>query len=205
MIRHVVHLSAQEGNTDVPPWEPSLEQAGFLVLRAKSLNQAKFYLKGYPVVGVLMEVADAQNGTQGQIRELLACESKNRFALIGLTSESLSPESQSTLAEAGLNSLFDPVAPGEFLIYQLRLNQTLLQLKALEESGMEIQTLCKETRKLLHDLSQPLAALQGRLQILELQSKPDDPLRETYHAMVGLSGQITDHLRQLHELHRKFS
>jgi len=70
---------------------------------------------------------------------------------------------------------------------------------------MTVQRLANETRKKVHDLSQPLAALQGRLQILQSKTPAEDPQKEKIDLMVKLTFEIGRHLRELQEFHRQYS
>ena len=206
MNEHVVHFCESDPDAENrPAWEEALEKEGFVLLRAKTLNQAKYYAQAYKLVGLLMAInGDAQSKIK-TVEELAGAAGPCRFPIFGLASKSPPPKAQEQLAQAGLTALVDPKSPPEFLMHQLRAQRSLLDLKVLEESGMDLKSLAREARKILHDLSQPLTALQGQLQILEIKSDDGDPMKSTLRDMTGLAMQITDYLRQLHELHRKYS
>ena len=206
MNEHIVHLTGADAETQKPAgWENALEKEGFHLLRAKTLNQAKYYAKAYRLVGLLIDLNGDDAATSEAIQDLLKTDGACRFPIFGLSAKTLRPKSQRQLAEAGMTSLINSNAPPEFLMHQLRAQRELLSVKLLEENGMDLNSLSQEARKILHDLSQPLAALQGRLQILEIKSLEGDPLKGALKDMTGLAMQVTDHLRQLHELHRKYS
>jgi hypothetical protein len=63
--------------------------------------------------------------------------------------------------------------------------------------------LARATRPLLHNLCQPLSALQGRLQLLHAKCPADDPLKPTYESLVGLALEVSKILRQIQDLHRR--
>ncbi len=69
----------------------------------------------------------------------------------------------------------------------------------------DIEKLSIETRKLLHDLSQPMAAILGRLQLLELKAGEGDPNAKAIHDLVRQASSANDLMRRIHDLHRAVS
>ncbi|MBI3735878.1 hypothetical protein HY256_05125 [Candidatus Sumerlaeota bacterium] len=202
MIQHILHVASKEGGETPQEWEIALAKQGFQLLRAADITRAGFYLKSYPLVALLLDLDSDVPAFAERIQKLKSLPAKNDFALIGLASGQASEADSRMYAEAGLGFVFDPQAAPEFLVYILKLKQMVEETRAAAASGITVQSLAAETRKKLHDLSQPLAALQGKLQVLGLKAAEDDPLRKPLNDMAQLAMQVTDHLRQLHDLHR---
>jgi nitrogen-specific signal transduction histidine kinase len=91
------------------------------------------------------------------------------------------------------------------LLEPLLTRRTLLELQTLSSDGATARNLAGETRRLLHDLSQPLSALQGRAQMLDMKCSPDDPNRKSIQDLAEQSRRAVKLLAELQELQRKYS
>jgi signal transduction histidine kinase len=109
------------------------------------------------------------------------------------------------LAEAGIDGLLGANDPTRFLLYQLDLLRRLAELKRFEGSQSGVQDLAKRTRETLHDLSQPLSAVQGRLQLMAAKCSNDDPNQQYYADLVRQVFEITNHVVKIQQIQRDAS
>ena len=206
MNRHIVHLtSGPQGSQDPPAWERALEDNDFIVMRVEDAGRALSYIASYALVGLLVDAEGSAEGSLELIERLSAEDPAPSYPRIGIVCEEKSAEELEALADAGLHGFITRQTPAPFLLHTLRTTQSLQALKEFERTGADVHELARETRRLIHDLSQPLSALQGRLQLLAAKAEDDDPRKKTLHDMVGSILEATGCLRELQELHRRYS
>lgn len=125
--------------------------------------------------------------------------------MIGLHNGPLQNGELAVLCEAGLCTVLDLSAPDSMVLWQLETIRNLHTYEMREESGMTVSELAKITRQQLHDISQPLSAVQGRLQLMMVKTTPDDPNYETYKLLVELIQRMGHQIGELHQTHRTHS
>lgn len=206
MTRHVIYLNpSQSEATEEPAWRRALGESDFSVLRTTTPEQAISYIKNYPITGVLIDLDGEPEWSAEALGKIAGLEETRRMPLLGVTERTLGADEQAGLSEAGYRGLVSPATAPSFLIFQLESFQTINDLKRFEETGMTAKTLAHETRKLIHDLSQPLSALQGRLQLLSAKCPDDDPLKERYASLVEMVIEVARHTREIQQVSRKYT
>lgn len=206
MNRHLVYLTqSSSAAADATPWEKQLIEEGFIFLRAADSSQAIAYARTYPLAGVLLDAELIGGGAAELISRLAERSVAAAPPVIGVLPDEASNGDLAALAEAGFHHFVTPDTPPVFLAYLLKTCQALQDLKSFEQTGMDARSLATESRKLLHDLSQPLAVLQGRLQLMASKTDDSDPRKETFKTMMQMLGETTRYLRELQELQRKYS
>ena len=95
--------------------------------------------------------------------------------------------------------------PQVFRIWQLEMLISLFNLSEYREKQINVADLADQTREGLHNLSQPLSAIQGRLQLLAAKAGPDDPNDEIYRELVKMVMEVSKHLMHLQQVQRNFS
>lgn len=206
MSRHVLLLTAQPGSDHGETgWRKAVEDAGFALLTCGTVNQAMYYMKSYPLAGIIVEVADRTEEAREWISQLAQAAPVPAPPLLGVLPASASADDLTRLSEAGLKSVWIETWPTEFLMLPLSQSRLLAELRHFEAAGMEVKRLAEKTRVQLHDLCQPLSALQGRLQILAAKTDKDDPLHERFKSLVGLVMEVTQHTQRLQQLQREHS
>jgi signal transduction histidine kinase len=206
MSHHLAYLSsspAAPGQFD--PWEKSLAQSEFHVLHAQNVNQVVFYKKSYPLVGVIVDMRQDLNERMKLLRKVAAAPPIDSMPLFGALDDEPGEIETIKLAEAGLTGILTPHTPPSFLLHQLKLYQRLRELMLYEQTAMDVKKLALQTRSLIHEMSQPLSALQGRLQLLAARCADNDPKKVAYKDLVELVMEATKYLRELQDLHHKFS
>lgn len=206
MNRHILYVSPRPHETDPPSaWHQNLIDENFAFLHVNNARQAKTYIENYSLVGILIEVDESPEESVETVRELTRLPGASGVPFIGIIRESLAPGEKERLAEAGLCGLVADDTPPSFLHRQFKNSQELQHLRTLQEDGVDIRELAKQTRNLMHDLSQPLAALQGRLQLMQSKAEGEKELQEALGRLVSLSMDVSKHLYELQELQRKYS
>ena len=206
MTRYVIYVNGSHSEaTEEPAWQRALGESDFSLLRTTTPEQAISYIKNYPITGVLIDLDGEPEWNTEAIGKITGLEETSRMPLLGVTERALGADEQAALSEAGYRGLVSPATAPSFLIFQLESFHTLNDLKRFEETGMTAKTLANETRKQIHDLSQPLSALQGRLQLLSAKCPDDDPLKERYGSLVEMVIEVTRHTREIQQLSRKYT
>lgn len=206
MSMHVLYYT--ESADDSEGWQQRLALHGYDTWRTSEADQLVLLARSRPVVGVLLETSLREASLEplaGLIRRLREEPSLEPAPIIALFDGVDALPHAAELAEAGLTGFHLRGMPESLLLHHLAGGRSMQSLRALESSGMSVERLAGETRQKIHDLSQPLAALQGRLQILQSRTPPDDPQKDKIDLMVKLTMEIGLQLRELQELHRKFS
>lgn len=206
MNRHLVHMTRPETETPEPsPWEEALAESDFELLRTQSVDQALSYARFYPLVGLLIDVEENGDEVKVCLDALGALEPAIQFPVIGVVGESSSREAWAAAADSGLDAIITENIPPEFLIHHLKVCQSLQELKHFEQTRNDAKSLAGETRKLLHEMSQPLSALQGKLQIRLAKCGDEDPEKAIYEPLVELTLETSRVLRKIHELQQEYS
>lgn len=206
MGRNVLYLAESAETSD--GWQRRLREQGFEVLRTTDREQLALYARSHSAVGIILDASMNRNSSDelvGLVTRLRGEPTTADLPIIAMFAGIEAFGHVSVLAEAGISGFYLRGMPETLLLQYLHSGLALQNMKSLDESGMTVQKLANETRQKIHDLSQPLAALQGRLQILQSKTAPDDPQKVKIDLMVKLTFEIGTHLRDLQEFHRQFS
>ncbi len=204
MSHYVLYVSQDESVG--PAWPLDLASRGVVVLTASNMRQAVAYCRAYPLMLALIEIGsydEAWREGLARIREAFAENSRPR--LVGVQSGELTDAERAALAENGLDGLVSRRDPERFVVDTIELLQRLEELGQFEQTRMDVGQLAKSTREQLHELTQPLSAIQGRLQLLAATCPPDDPNAKNLNDLVQLSFKVSNFLAQMQQFHRKFS
>lgn len=205
MTHYVLHIAACPERRQSTPWPADAAPRGVSVLRAASLREGTCCARAYRLMLVLLDLEEAGEETLATIRELADASCDGRPApVIGLALKEFSPDEQEALAEAGLADCLPLSAPPRFIQWRLETLVMLEGLRQFEQMRTDVTSLAGRTRTHLHDLSQPLSAIQGRLQLMAARCPADDPHAQTFQELVRLAFSITHQVMELQQLHRQF-
>jgi signal transduction histidine kinase len=188
-------------------WQRRLAELGFQVLRCRDEGRAVRFARMGDVAGVIVEAGMQSSSPEtlcALVRRLRATPETASAPIIALFAGMEGLEHVADLTEAGISGVHLRGLPERFLVEPLKASRSLMELEGFRSTGMDVRTLANETRRLIHELSQPLAALQGRLQIMALKMPEGDPMREPIELMVKLVLEVSARLRDLQELQRKY-
>lgn len=146
----------------LPPWHQHLFKRSIVVLAVRSLAEALQYCKVYSVMMVMLEIEDLERELE-TVRATLA-EADPQAALpplVGIMPTRPGVEEMTRLAEAGVVDLIAADDPEPFILWRLDLLHHLHELARFEKSRIDVNELARRTRVILHDMSQPLSAVQG--------------------------------------------
>jgi signal transduction histidine kinase len=183
-----------------------LSEQGFQVLRSGDAEQLLRFARLGGIVGTILEAGvagvppDALCALVRQLRESAETAATPIIALLGGIEDI---EGLDALAEAGVSGVHVRGMPEAFLLGALKAGRRLAEMEGIRAAKGDIRALADETRQAIHDLSQPLAALQGRLQVIGAKTPQGDPIREPVELMVKLVLEVSAKLRELQELQRK--
>lgn len=206
MTTNVLYYAESAETSD--GWQRRLGEHGYNVWRTTDPDQLVLYAKTRPAVGVLLDASFGSRKPDSLalvIRRLRDEPSLAPAPLIAIFTGMEAFAHAAELADAGLTGIYLRGTPETLLLHYLGAGQALRSLRTLQDSGMTVGQLANETRQKIHDLSQPLAALQGRLQILQTRTAADNPQKEKIDLMVKLTLEVGTHLRELQEFHRQYS
>lgn len=205
MSAYVLHVSDGMNGPDLPEaWVRGWEKADTSVLVAPTPLQAAHCAKGYPLLVAFLELADDLDAAAARLADLLAAPATRPFPVFVVARRPLAPAEEARLAEAGATGILATYGPADFALRIVEALRGRESLERLEASGMDVRALAEETRKLMHDMSQPLATIQGRIQIMQFR-ETDEAKKEKFAEVVAHVGKMTEKLMELQELHRKFS
>lgn len=204
MTRYVIHFTNGSADGEKAEWQKAVEDEGFVLLRTSDREQAIAYARSYEAIGYLIET-DGAGDTGASIASELSNGAATSPPIIGIVNGATGAQELAKLAETGFRGYITSETPAAFLLHWLKSARSLVELKSLEQTGADVKSLANETRKLIHDLSQPLAVLQGRLQLMASKTTDDDPQKEKLKTMLTMITESTRYLRELQELHRKYS
>lgn len=204
MSHYVLYVSQNEASA--PAWPLDLASRGVVALTATNMPQAVPYCRAYPLMLLLVEIEnfdDAWREGFARIRAALAEGGHTR--LVGVQRGELSDSDRAALAENGLDGIFSCRDPERFVIDTIELLKRLAELSEFEQTRMDVGQLATKTREQLHELTQPLSAIQGRLQLLAAMCPPTDPNSKNLNELVQLSFKVSNFLSRMQQFHRKFS
>jgi hypothetical protein len=205
MTHHILQVATGDSPNQLP-WRDELHPRGIVLLQAANMKQAVHFCQAYSLMAILLEIDRADERTLEEIRSLPGLLSgKSPPPIIGLNKEPLSDEDRERLAQAGLSDLVAVNDSPSFLLWRLKLLAALDDLRRFEQSRIDVTQLAHETRDQLHNLSQPLSALQGRLQLLMAKCAKDDPHAETFKMLVELIFAVSGAVIEIQQLHRQYS
>jgi signal transduction histidine kinase len=204
MSSHLIHVPPVEGESAEPAaWRGAAIEVELTILSAQTEEQAIEWIRRTPPAAVLIEEGARRNGFDERI-ERLAAEARERgVALIGLTANPPEPDEAERWTQAGMLASITPRTPRDLVFNLLGACAAVDRLRRFQAEGADSSGLARATRPLLHNLCQPLSALQGRLQLLHAKCPADDPLKPTYESLVGLALEVSKILRQIQDLHRR--
>ncbi|MEN6626023.1 MAG: hypothetical protein ABFD69_07350 [Candidatus Sumerlaeia bacterium] len=205
MSHYVLYAAQSESSRDIP-WPLDLASRGVVVMTARNHAQAIPYCRAYPLLALIVEIDtldDAWREGFSRIRQAVPAE--NRPSLIGLLRGDLDAAGRAALSAEGLDGLVSASDPESFIVNQIETLTRLAELRQFEQTRMDVSQLANRTREQLHELSQPLSAIQGRLQLLAAVCPETDPSHKNLKELVQLSFKVSSHLAEMQQLHRKFS
>jgi signal transduction histidine kinase len=206
MNHAILHLSL-DGPLEALPWNVDFNARGIVMLKANSTREARSYFKAYPVLLVLVDLPQEETPEQaGMLTELAA--QRDALApppLLGLYAGELTAARRAALANCGVDDLICREDPERFLVWHVEMLLLLNELRRFEQTRLDVTALAKSTRDQLHDLSQPLSAVQGRLQLMAARCAEGDPNQQTFQDLVRLILDVSRHVMEIQQLHRKYS
>ncbi len=205
MGRTVLYYAESSGTSD--GWKHRLEEQGYEVLRTSDAGQLLIFARAHSSVGIILEASMTQDSIEdlsGLVHRLRGEPATVAVPIVAMFAGIEAFRQITELAEAGLTGFYLRGMPETMLLHYLNSGEAAKALNDLGQADMSVQKLATETRKKIHDLSQPLAALQGRLQILQSKTDQDDPQKDKIELMVKLIFEISGHLRELQEFHRQY-
>src|SRR5690606_3164049 len=110
---------------------------------------------------------------------------------------------RSALAEAEVDFVVSASDPAPFLQFQMRTLLDAAELKLLQDQRLGIKDLAKRTRESLHALSQPLSAVQGRLQLMAAKCAQEDPNAKYLADLVKQVFEVTHQVMKIQQIHRE--
>lgn len=186
-------------------WQYDLATRGIVVLRVGRLEEMIQVLNSYQLAMVLIDIPSPCDGL---IEAMTAVRSNVNPAhlcpMIGLHRDPLEESDRIKVAAAGLDDLFAHSDPERFILWKLDTLINLLELRQFQQTRLDVASLAVQTREQLHDLSQPLSAIQGRLQLLAAKCPSDDPNAECLKDLVRLIFEVSKQVTEIHHLHRRF-
>lgn len=213
MNYYLLHVTA-DSERPMPAWQTNLFNRGIVVMPARTLQEALQYARVYNVLLILIDLVSDDWGLD-RIREILDATAARAAEapqpqpppppIIGVTESRPDAETLDRMAQAGLADVIASEDPEAFILWKLDLLLQLSGLRHFEQSRMEIGELSRQTRIHLHDLSQPLSAIQGRLQLMAAKCPAGEPNAQMYQELVRLAFDVTGHLMEIQQLHRQFS
>lgn len=205
MVHYLLHATLN-GEPPIFPWDLDLTGRNIVLIHASRVEDAIHYLNNSPMILTLLEVAGVEEATLDSVRRIISA-SRNGSSppILALGAKPLTNTERRRLAQAGVHQCACRTDPPDFLGSYLHLLTQLWELRKFEQARMNVGALAERTRVHLHDLSQPLAALQGRLQLLAAKCDEGDPNSTHYQELVQLTFQVSEQIMEIHELHRQYS
>ena len=205
MSLYVLH-TALNGAYEPLPWDLQLTEGGIVLLAARNLQEAMAYGRAYELMAVIVDLHHHDAPCPGDLGVFNGANPEaRRPAMIGLSRGELTAAERKACADNGFDALYARTDPPRFLKWQLETLAALRELARFEQSRADIGELAGRSREIMHDLSQPLSAIQGRLQLLALRCPKDDPNGEGIRELVRLCMQVSQWLMELQQLHRRYS
>lgn len=203
---HIMHLIAQGGDRKLP-WEFPSASGRVSMLKARNSGEAAAMLRAYPAVMVIADLtawdADARQAIEQARAQIDAAPAHP--ALIALLRFQPDAAQRAELIAAGADGLIHESDPERLILWQVEMLIHLSDLSRFEQSRMDVNELSRQTRIKLHDLSQPLSAVQGRLQLMAAKMKDDNPDAKAIRDLVRLIFEVTNQLMEIQRIHRAYS
>lgn len=204
MSYYLLYISPKE-RLEGLPWPIDLSARGISLLHARNVREATYYCRAYSLIMMLMEIGAVDEALRADLETLVGGLPEGRQApLVGVFDGVPTEEERATLAGAGLDDLILKSEPERFISGRLELMTLLSGLRKFEQARMDVAQLASTTRRHLHDLSQPLSAVQGRLQLLSARCAEDDPNSQTFKDLVRLIFDVTRQVMEIQQVHRQF-
>lgn len=205
MSGNVLYFAESAGTSD--GWQRRLNEQEYDVLRTTDPEQLMVYARTRPSVGIILD-ASLKRHTLDELSTLIHRlrdePSTSEIPIVAMFAGFEAFRQVTELAEAGITGFYLRGMPENMLLHYLKSGESTPSRLHPDEAEMTVEKLATETRKKIHDLSQPLAALQGRLQILQSKISKEDAQKDKIDLMVKLSFEISGHLRELQEFHRQY-
>lgn len=204
MAHYILHAALGEKPAPLL-WQNDLASSGIVVLRAGNLETAIKILNNYQLVMMVIDIPTPCAALADGMRQIQdAVDDEHRCPIIGLHHQPLEESDRLELASSGLNDLVAHSDPDCFILWKLETLINLIELRHFQKTRLDVASLANQTREQLHDLSQPLSAIQGRLQLLAAKCPADDPNAECLKDLVRLIFEVSKQVMEIHHLHRQF-
>ena len=205
MTHHLLYASTR-GLPALLPWQMNLSSRGIVVLRAGRIEEALPYCATYAMMMILLDIKHPDEEILEAVARLKnAIDAGYHAPLIGLCHVAPSDAERAALAAAGLDDVIVKNDPPRFIMWRLEMLAALGELRHFEQSRMDVANLALKTREHLHDLSQPLSAVQGRLQLMAARLPEGDPSAQQFNELVKLIFEVSQHVVEIHQIHRQYS
>jgi signal transduction histidine kinase len=206
MNQYLLYVSPDKGKDEILSWQNELNSRGIVLLRAASLREAVCCCRAYHLMMILLELDGAGDSALETVRSLVNASANDRHPpLVGIAQGLLPDDEVKALAEAGMVDIISRGVPDHFIFWHLEILAALENLSGFAQARMDVVELASQTRMLLHELSQPLSAVQGRLQLLAARCPKGDPNEQTYQDLVRQILSVTQQVIAMQQLHRQFS
>lgn len=205
-MNHSVLSVELNDNQACPPWLESLSGRGIAVYRAGRLAEAVAYCKTYPLVMAVIRVHQVDQPTIEAVSAIAeGIPTERSFPLVGLHEGELTTPERDQLAQAGLSGLASAADPERFITWQIDTLAALADLRRFEQARTDVGELAHRTRERMHDLNQPIAAIQGRLQLMAARAPDGDANARTFRDLLEQVDRITRIVDEIQQLHRDHS
>lgn len=202
---HLLHFLV--GGEDRPlPWPMDLTSLHIVLLRARNAGEARALVRAYPMMMMIADVDRWDEQAQPAIEEMRQISTNgSRPAMIAMLRFEPDRELRRTLERIGVDGVILHDDPERFIRWQIEMLAQLHALAAFEQARMDVSVLASQTRQKLHDLSQPLSAIQGRLQLMAAKADRDDPNSQCLHELVRLTFSVSHQVMEIQRIHRSYS
>jgi signal transduction histidine kinase len=200
----ILHFMVPDGDRPLP-WELGLSRRRIVLLKARSPREAAAMGRAYPLMMILADLTTWDESCRKTLEELQnADEQRRRPPVVGLLRFDPTPEQRAELS-ACMDALVHESDPERALLWPIEMLKLIGELSQFEQSRLDVNQLAQQTRQMLHDLSQPLSALQGRLQLMAAKAAEDDPNAECLRDLVRLIFEVSRQVMELQRVHRVFT
>ena len=204
-MNHYILHAGFHAKPAILPWQNDLSSRGIVVLRAGRTEDIIHIMNSYELVMALLDISSHGDELIEGVKAVNALVvPAHRCPMIGLHHEPLADDDRLRLATAGLDDLIAQSDPERFILWKLETLINLIELRQFQQTRLDVASLAGQTREQLHDLSQPLSAIQGRLQLLAAKCPADDPNAECLKDLVRLIFEVSKQVTEIHHLHRQF-
>jgi signal transduction histidine kinase len=205
MSQHLLHFIVQ-GDDRRLPWDVDLTKRRILQLKARSATDAQSLCSAYPMTMIVADLTSWSEEARDALAGLSFAEGHRRPAVVGLLRFEATHEERREMGGAGLDALLHEQDSERAFLWPLEMLQLLGELSRFEQTRADVSQLANETRHKLHDLSQPLSAIQGRLQLMAAQAnRSNDPNAQCLQDLVRLIFEVSRQLMEIQRLHRVYS